>query len=223
MAAALTFDEASHTYRVGERVVPSVTQLLAPIKPDFSMVPPGVLERKRQLGTDVHLACELDDDDDLGEVDDEILPYLQAWRQFRADTGAEVLANERQLYHPTLMFAGTLDRMMIMPSSRETWLLDLKTSIDPHPSYGVQLAGYRLLIAANVSPEAAAEGPAAPAPAHAVGESFVPISIIGRALLRVLDEHPPREGVAVVAQRPRGPLDDGRRRGRDPAHRRAGR
>lgn len=142
----LQFEPESHTYRLGGRVVPSVTQLLKPIGPDFSMIPADVLERKRQLGTAVHLACELDDDDDLDEagLDQVLLPYVQAWRKFKAETGAVVLVNEKQLGHDVLRYAGTVDRVVNVGAER--WLVDLKTSADPHASYGVQLAGYEELL-----------------------------------------------------------------------------
>lgn len=147
MAAVFHFDEASHVYTLDGEPIPSVTQLLRPIAPDFSAVPPDVLERKRALGTAVHLACELDDLGELGDCDAELLPYLSAWRRYRAESGAEVVANERQLYHPALRYAGTLDRLCMVDG--EAWLVDLKTSADPLPSYGVQLAGYAELLAAN--------------------------------------------------------------------------
>lgn len=150
MVAELTFDEATHTYRLAGQVVPSVTQLLQPIAPDFSMVPPHVLEAKRALGTEVHFACELDDDDDLDEdsVPAAVEPYLQAWRKFKADTGAVVLANERKLVHAGLRYAGTLDRLVRVRDGA-IYLIDLKTSISMSASFGVQLAGYQLLLEAT--------------------------------------------------------------------------
>jgi hypothetical protein len=154
--AAFHFDPVEHRYTLGGMVLPSVTQILAPIKPDFSMVSADVLERKRQLGQAVHAACELDDDGDLdeGETDPLVLAYLQGWRKFRADTGALVLENERQLFHPTLMYAGTLDRSVSV--NGETWLVDLKTVYpNPVPSFGVQLAGYDLLRQADGAEPAA--------------------------------------------------------------------
>jgi hypothetical protein len=131
----LHFDEGNHKYTVDGVVVPSVTQLLRPISPDFERIPADVLERKRALGSAVHLACELDD---TGELDDvsthpEVFGYVLAWRKFKSDTGAEVLMNEQRLYHRTLRFAGTLDRLV-------------QVRISMHNSYGVQLAGYQLLI-----------------------------------------------------------------------------
>lgn len=145
----LQFDPESHTYTLGGQVVPSVTQVIAPIRPDFSMVPPAILEAKRALGVAVHAACEYDDDGDLDEdsLSDHLRPYLAAWRKFRADTGAAIVMNERQIGHPTLYFAGTLDRLATIDG--ETWLLDLKTAADSHPSFGVQLAGYECLLIAD--------------------------------------------------------------------------
>lgn len=142
----LQFDESTHTYRLDGQVVPSVTQLLKPIGPDFSQIPADVLERKRQLGTAVHLACELDDDGDLDDdsLDPVLAPYVSAWRKFKADTGAVVLVNEKQLAHEDLRYAGTVDRVVSV--GREPWLVDLKTSADPHAAYGVQLAGYEELL-----------------------------------------------------------------------------
>lgn len=145
----LLFEPIAHVYTWQGRVVPSVTQLLAPIKPDFSMVPPAVLEAKRALGVLVHEACEYDDDGDLDEesLPDQAAPYVAAWRKFRADTRCKILANERKLFHSGLLYAGTLDRFAEIRG--ELWVIDLKTAAHPHPSYGVQTAGYAELLQAN--------------------------------------------------------------------------
>lgn len=143
----LHFDEATHTYTLdGVVVIPSVTQVIAPIRPGFDRVPPAILEAKRSLGTAVHLACELDDADELDEetLPAALAPYLSAWRKFRADTGAVIIENETRHFHRSLMYAGTIDRLADI--GNDTWLIDLKTSADPDPSYGVQLAGYEELL-----------------------------------------------------------------------------
>jgi len=152
-ADILEFDEASHTYRVGGRVLPSVTQILRPIGPDLASIPPAVLERKRMLGTAAHLACELDD---CGELDDsatdpDVMGYVRAWRLFVEQLEVTVLLTEHRAHSISLGYAGTIDRLAIMPTpeapgGRAPWVLDLKTAAEPHPSYGVQLAGYDLLL-----------------------------------------------------------------------------
>jgi hypothetical protein len=150
-----TFDEATHTYTLDGVKLPSVTTIIRPIGPDFSAIPPDVLEQKRAFGVAVHTACELDD---LGELDDEatdprVMRCVAAWRRFKVETEAEVLATEQRLYHPTLRFAGTLDGLLRIAARKghgtELWLIDRKTSDEPHASYGVQLCGYRMLLDAQ--------------------------------------------------------------------------
>ncbi len=141
------FDEESHTYTLDGLVIPSVTQLLKPIGTDFSEIPPMVLEAKRELGVAVHAATELDDLDELDdlETDPRVMGYVRAWRRFKADTGAEVLMTEQRLYSSALRFAGTLDGVVRVRSG-EVYLVDRKTSVAMPWSYGVQLAGYQLLL-----------------------------------------------------------------------------
>lgn len=145
----LQFDPDAHVYRINGQVVPSVTQLIKPLGPDFSFVPPEVLEAKRALGVAVHLACELDDDGDLDDDDlgESLWPYVRAWRRFKVDANVSILMREQKLGHESMRFAGTLDRVLV--AGGKHWLLDLKTSAEPHASYGVQLAGYEELLFAN--------------------------------------------------------------------------
>lgn len=142
-----SFDEVSHTYRLGDRVLPSVTQIIGPLT-DWSKVPADVLDRKRAFGSAVHLACELDD---AGELDEaathpEVMQRVVAWRQYLAAAHARVLFCEGQLrtHHPRLGFAGTPDRVVRVED--EHWLIDLKTSDLASRTWGVQLAGYQLLL-----------------------------------------------------------------------------
>jgi uncharacterized protein (DUF952 family) len=137
----LAFDAPSHTYRDALGVVPGVTEVLRPLV-DFSRIPPAVLAAKADLGTRVHLACELDDHDDLDEasVQDDVAPYLAAYRRFRLDSWAEVLASEQQVYSAAHRYAGTLDRVLLLDGARV--LVDLKTCITTPSSAGPQTAAY---------------------------------------------------------------------------------
>lgn len=135
------FDPEHHVYRVDGKVLPSVTQIIAPLY-DFSMVREELLELARERGSAVHIACELDDQGDLDEasVDPRIRPYLEGWRRFRYDNEFEVESIEERLQHPIHGYAGTLDRVGILKGKRI--LLDIKTTSALHPAVGVQLAGY---------------------------------------------------------------------------------
>lgn len=144
----LTFDEQRHEYRLLGGVVPSVTQVLAPLV-DLSGIPRALLEAKRDLGQRVHMACQFDDEGDLDEasVEPDVRPRLEAWRKFRRETSAEVLHNERRVADPLLLYAGTLDRVLLI--QRVKWLVDLKTSIASPIAVGPQTAAYMRALGDN--------------------------------------------------------------------------
>lgn len=145
MIAGLTFDEATHVYRMNGDVVPSVTQVLAPLC-NFSAVPAGVLAAASAFGTAVHKACELFD---LGTLDEEALdpaltPYLAAWKQFSFDYMVTWDLVEELVYHPGMRYAGTLDRYGWVKGNQT--VVDIKSSANLYPSVGPQLAGYKAAI-----------------------------------------------------------------------------
>ena len=139
----LVFDELKHEYRHKGNVVPSVTQILQGAGLiDLSMVKEGVLEYRKQLGTAVHRATELYDNNDLvmEDLDPRIKPYLDGWIKFRAEVDFGVEANELRLFHPKYQYAGTLDRVGTIFGKRS--LVDLKTGL-VYASYGAQTAAYK--------------------------------------------------------------------------------
>src|SRR5450755_787122 len=83
---SFTFDAEAHEYRLAGLVLPSVTQIIAPLT-DYSGIPADVMEFARARGQAVHLACELDDKKDLDEstLDPQLLGYVTAWRAFARD------------------------------------------------------------------------------------------------------------------------------------------
>lgn len=140
-SADITFDEATHTYRVGDRLVPSVTQILKVIE-NFDFVPPDVLEAARRFGQHVHLATDLYDRGELNEasLSADVLARLGGYKMFLKDTGFIVTASERIVYNAQLGYAGTLDRIGML--GRSSALIDLKSGAVPR-SVGPQTAAYR--------------------------------------------------------------------------------
>lgn len=139
--AELTFEAATHTYRHGGRVVPSVTQALQVVS-EFGNVDPGILETARQFGQHVHLATDLFDRGELDEesLDNALVPYVNAWKHFLSETGFVVTHSESLVYHPRMRYAGTLDKRGTWKGS--TWLIDLKSGVVPR-SVGAQTAAYQ--------------------------------------------------------------------------------
>lgn len=145
MSGILTFDEATHTYRHNGEVRPSVTQVLSKLH-DFAMVSKEVLEAAQERGTAVHKLCQFHDENDLQpESIGDYWPYLDAWIKFCADRKAKWDGIEWQGYSTRYGYAGTMDRRGFLGGTR--YIVDIKTSAQSHPVWGMQTAAYRQLCA----------------------------------------------------------------------------
>lgn len=141
----LIFVEDGHQYFHKGQPVPSVTQILQPLI-DYSHVPPAVLARAAEIGKAVHLACALEDRDDLVEdsLHPALIPYLRAWRRFKTETGFVPEVIEQPMHSPLHRIAGTPDRIGLLRGilGKPRAVLEIKTTADFIPSFGPQLAGY---------------------------------------------------------------------------------
>jgi len=139
------FNKTDHSYWLGKTRLIGVSDAIqaAGLK-DFSRIAPDVLEHARQRGTAVHTACHFLDEGDLdwATVSTEIEPYVRAWERFKKETGVELLRIEKPLFHATLGYAGTPDRVVNLYPHKG--IIDLKTYV-PDAVTGIQLAGYSYL------------------------------------------------------------------------------
>lgn len=151
---SLTFDADTHTYRYKGERVPSVTQALSVVTDEYlRKIPPERLERKRQIGSAVHKAIELDL---RGELDpDTIAPvwaaYFAAWTQFRDLLAPEDIGPcEVPRYSHGWRYAGTPDLVLRVFNPRKAkkhWaIVDVKCSWQLHPAVGPQTEAYRDLL-----------------------------------------------------------------------------
>lgn len=140
------FDPVRHEYWLGDRLLPSVTQIISPLY-DWKYVKPADLEYAGIRGDAVHFGCELLDRGTLNwaTVQPEILGYIHAWEKYRREVPHAWEFIEQPAYHSLLMYAGTPDRYGIVRGRPA--LVDIKTVAAMNPAVGVQLAGYRNLIA----------------------------------------------------------------------------
>jgi hypothetical protein len=137
----LTFSEQDHKYYLDSVEVPSVTRVIkeAGLMGDFC----GGNESAMQMGANVHLLLELEDEGQLGEYAPEYLPYLEAYRKFKADTKAVVVEIEKRVCSETYRFAGTLDRVMDLPGIGRS-IVDIKSTPSAAAWHGLQTAAYQL-------------------------------------------------------------------------------
>jgi hypothetical protein len=142
----LNFDQTAHRYTWHGKRVPSVTQCLEPLF-DFSQVPAGVLERKRQIGRAVHEAIQIELTE--GVDPDSIVPacrgYFDAWCRFRDECEFEPVLVEYLVHNDELgeglRYAGTLDEWGLLQGYPA--LIDWKTTMLLNAdAVGAQTAAY---------------------------------------------------------------------------------
>lgn len=132
------FDEETHTYKIGDRKIPSVTEIL--VSEGF-IDTTWYQEYGRDRGKKVHKATHLYD---AGELDEEELdpvlrPYLDAWIKFKADTRFEIYECEIPSVDQFYRYAGTPDRIGLFDKS--ITVLDIKTGA-VEPWVRLQLVAY---------------------------------------------------------------------------------
>lgn len=129
----LTFAEETHEYRLDGELIPSVTELLAPLTAkQYNAIPPDVLRTAAERGTDVHAACEAID---YGLEPDTIYPdvfgFIAAYEQFLYDHDVEWYGIEEMgaCVSERINFAGTIDRWGMVDG--ELAIVDIKTTAQP--------------------------------------------------------------------------------------------
>lgn len=146
----LQLDAEHHIYTRNGKVLPSVTQIIKPITEYSSMISEEVMEHAARRGRAVHKACEIID---MGlefaePLDEEIVPYVDAWKLFCAEKRVTITATEQILFHPTMHYAGTFDAIGMI--GNDEWLIDRKAITQLTPAIGVQTAGYAGMLGRKV-------------------------------------------------------------------------
>jgi hypothetical protein len=150
----LTFDQEKHEYFYEGKKVPGVTRLLQDYGLiDFTGVPKERLEFKSALGTAVHYAISLHNQDDLDEdsMSEEIKPYFLAYKKFCEVHKYEATHTELRLYSKKWRFAGTMDSQGLFnyKGKEVESIIDWKCVYKGYPSANIQTAAYELLFNEN--------------------------------------------------------------------------
>jgi hypothetical protein len=128
--------------------MPTVTQVL---KDQRLIDARWFTESARDAGTELHLALQLLDEDDLDiehleERRPDLLPRVRAYQAFLREARPEIREIERRVEHPTLGYSGGPDRVAIVWGSY--FVLDIKRGA-PLPWHGIQLAAYAVALQAE--------------------------------------------------------------------------
>ena len=147
----LEFNAELHEYRIDGKLVPSVTQICAPLTAlDMGKLNPSVIQQAASRGTIIHELTELVDygaaPEDL-DIYPDLSGYLTAYLRFLRDYTPVWNRIEYRLASETDGFAGTLDRMGVIDG--RPCIVDVKTASAPSRptkvSWVTQLSGYRRL------------------------------------------------------------------------------
>jgi hypothetical protein len=138
-----TFNAERHEYFVAGKPVPGCTGVLASggLVP-YAMVARDVLERRSELGREVHKACHLHNIGRLGSFDQAVKPHLEAWVYFKTHCKLfELIASEAQCvgWVDGMPFGMQLDCNAFIDG--QDTMIEYKIG-QAYPHHGVQLAGY---------------------------------------------------------------------------------
>ena len=135
----VVFREADHTYWRNGLRYPSVTEILKEegFMPNAEWINEWYLDR----GTYVHRAIQLYNKGELLEkdLDERLAPYLDAWRQFKANSQIEIIESEKMVYSKVWHYAGRLDIFCKINGGDS--ISDLKSGV-VDAATALQLAGY---------------------------------------------------------------------------------
>jgi hypothetical protein len=145
LSPKFTFDPETHIYRLGDRVLPSVTDIIGAVIPRGYECAAWYLDRGKALHAAIHLQAK--GKLDWSSVDDRIMGRLKAYRKFMLESGWTLIASETPMYSERLGFAGCRDALMLDKAKVEV-LTDFKSSIEPQVI--PQIGAYNILSPARV-------------------------------------------------------------------------
>lgn len=125
--AKLIFFDRDHQYQVDGEPVPSVSEVLRFMSREiYDSATQFQLQNAADRGTRIHKATEQIDRFGSCEVAADIELYVRAYMQFLRDHKPHWEKIEHAMYHPKLMYAGTLDRVGIIGGKRT--VVDIKST-----------------------------------------------------------------------------------------------
>ena len=140
----LILDEPTHTYWIDKVNYDSVTKIIEFL--GLSRNYDGISSFYAERGKAAHKGVELVDKGTLDDssVSEIVQPYIRGYREFLRVSGYEPKYTELMLHHPELRYAGTIDKVGILPKLG-LGIMDVKTGDSIDPAVEDQLCAYEYL------------------------------------------------------------------------------
>lgn len=145
----LKYIDDGHIYMLDGERLPCVSDLCRFLSREiYRDTPVWQMEAAADRGTKVHAAAEALDQTGKAEIEEEYLPYLEAYAAFLREHDVFWDLIEHPDYHPIFRYAGTLDRYGRLDGALT--LLDIKTTYAVYkPLCGASLNLYRKILEAR--------------------------------------------------------------------------
>lgn len=150
----LTFDEASHIYRLNGTMIPSVSKLMEPLKDQcYGGVSQKTLANAAAKGSSVHNSIENWIKFGIDDIPSAHRGYLEGFREWWDQYQPTVFGSEVRIYHKLMRYGGTID--LLCAIGDYLTLVDFKTTYSLlEMTCGVQLEAYsQALISHGIAPQ----------------------------------------------------------------------
>lgn len=143
---SLEFIEDGHRYLLGEKEIPSVSEIIRFMAREvYGEADKFAMDQAADRGTRVHRAAEEIDRTGRCECDSDIAGYVNAYAKFLSEHQVEWIDIEKPVYNEASWYAGTLDRAGYIDG--KPVILDIKTTKKITGKnkllYAAQLTAYR--------------------------------------------------------------------------------
>ena len=110
----------------------------------------GVLQRKADLGSSVHVAIAAHCRDEFMPISRKEEGYLESYLNWEKDVKLRSIMTEHRLYHDVMKLTGCIDMISSFSDSEKYHLIDFKCTVSPDPvKWPIQGALYHLLATVN--------------------------------------------------------------------------
>lgn len=141
--------DRGHIYMLDGERIPCVSDLCRFLTREiYKDAPQWQLDAAADRGTKVHAATEALDATGTANIEEEYLPYLQAYVAFLREHAVQWELTEQSMWHPEHRYAGTIDRYGTVDGKKT--LADFKTTYTVHkPLCRASLNLYRMMLEAR--------------------------------------------------------------------------